>query len=377
MELGVDGLETLVSDLDDLRTSIQRLHYIMGVNVLTVVLRFFKAFRSNPRLSLVTATMRRASVDIVHFAIVFLSVFIAFALLGHIYFGNDLLQFASFGQSINTAFVVLMGDFNFYMDSWDTDTGLPSGMPMVILLMWFWFYMVGVLLVLLNMLLAIIMEHYAFLVDELRSMTDCPTIWHQADKYLTVKRETRDFISLPAILMQLDRKEDPAHQKNKVTHSTLMSSFPGVRQKQADWMMSFLRKASAERFTTEETPREQFLSKEINSIVDKIADSLQKNTKDISSFNEEMRRLKATGYLKQEDGLDLRDPKEVSNQQQVQGSTIWQLSRQVASLHTRMDQLDPKEGVPSELLQMTKDLASIKSTLGMASSVPPSPAKSG
>merc|ERR1719277_2379520 len=114
----------------------------MGAMAVTIVLKFFKAFQANPRLRLVTDTMKKAAEDIAHFSIVFFAVFLAFSVIGHIFFGGDLVQFASFTRSINTAFSTLMGDFGWYVDVVDGMVGLRSGMPKIMLIVWFWVYMI-------------------------------------------------------------------------------------------------------------------------------------------------------------------------------------------------------------------------------------------
>ena len=125
----------------------------MGFNAVSIMLKFFKAFQANQRLQLVTNTLLKAGNDIFHFSVVFLAVFLGFALLGHILFGNDFLQFRSFATSVDTCFIVLMGEFGWYDDTWlDPSHELPSGMPLVVLMAWFWAYMVFVLMIMINML---------------------------------------------------------------------------------------------------------------------------------------------------------------------------------------------------------------------------------
>merc|ERR1739848_929254 len=92
--------------------------------------------------------------------IVFMVIFASFALVGHILFGQDLPEFMSFGDSMMTSFHVLMGEFGWYAEFYIAPTGFGSGMPAAFLTIWFLTYMTFVLLVLLNMLLAVILERY-------------------------------------------------------------------------------------------------------------------------------------------------------------------------------------------------------------------------
>ena len=122
-----------------------------------IVLRFFKAFRANLRLNVVTMTLLNAAEEIFHFFIVFFTIFICFATIAHVLFGNDIAEFSSIVQSLKTSFNTLMGDFGWYTDFSGNELSsefLPSGIPQLFLLIWFFSYMVFVLLLLMNMLMA-------------------------------------------------------------------------------------------------------------------------------------------------------------------------------------------------------------------------------
>lgn len=71
--------------------------------------KFFKAFRANPKLQIATATLSKSSTDIVHFMVVFLAIFISFAMIAHTSFGHVLYEFRSLGASVNTCFEANLG----------------------------------------------------------------------------------------------------------------------------------------------------------------------------------------------------------------------------------------------------------------------------
>ena len=52
------------------------LKYMTSIYVVVMMLRFFKSFRANPRLNVVTQTITDGSVDIMHFGIVFGTIFV-------------------------------------------------------------------------------------------------------------------------------------------------------------------------------------------------------------------------------------------------------------------------------------------------------------
>merc|ERR1719487_1514337 len=100
---------------------------------------------------MVTKTLASAANDIAHFGVVFTTVFCIYALSGMILFGQELFEYANFGRSLNTCWRILLGDFD-----WErmNDVGrLEAGI-------WFWTFTILVLQVMLNMLLAVIMDVY-------------------------------------------------------------------------------------------------------------------------------------------------------------------------------------------------------------------------
>merc|ERR1712079_664648 len=111
--------------------------------------RFFKAFSAQPRLSLVTQTITKASIDVLHFAVVFLTVFMIYTFSAMILFGQELEEFANFSRSFNTCFRVLLGDF-------DWERMIHVGRLQATI--WFMSFTCLVNLVMLNLLLAIIID---------------------------------------------------------------------------------------------------------------------------------------------------------------------------------------------------------------------------
>lgn len=67
----------------------------IAVYILVMMMRFFKAFRANPRLNVVTQTLIDGSVDIGHFLVVFLTIFMAFVLCGQVLFGSKMKDFST------------------------------------------------------------------------------------------------------------------------------------------------------------------------------------------------------------------------------------------------------------------------------------------
>lgn len=128
-------------------------------NACCILLRFFKSFRSNPRLSVVTRTLQVAFNDIAHFMVILVVVFMCFVISGHILFGVGIREFADLWTAVHFVFTILMGDF----DLWAL-----AAVNYLFAMVWFWAFMILVLLLLLNMFLVILMDAYVVAMEESR-----------------------------------------------------------------------------------------------------------------------------------------------------------------------------------------------------------------
>lgn len=151
---------------------------------LLIMCKFFQAFQANPRLAVITTTLREASVDMLHFLLIFGIVFINYALGGHLLFGKQLKEWKSLGASVNACFLVLMGDFSY--------EEMYAIAPIVSQL-WFWTYMLLVFLVMLNMLLAIVMDAYSNVKEQSQSSDSLyAQMWSLAQEVKKAKSEGHD-----------------------------------------------------------------------------------------------------------------------------------------------------------------------------------------
>lgn len=244
-ELAVDPMALSELELAEIHQNIHSirqwflaLHLVFAANLLAIMAKFFKAFESNPRLKVVTDTLAKSFQDIVHFLVVFLTVFLSFAVIGHVLFGSDIVEFYTTSSAINTGFVILMGEFSWYVDIQSaTSDILPSGMPHLLVNIWFFAYMFFVLLVLLNMLLAIILGRYA---DVTMANSGSQTIWQQCREYVRFHTATRGFVPLHRLRLLLENDRDPAHPARIVTVESLLDAFPKMTTKQAEWILQWL-----------------------------------------------------------------------------------------------------------------------------------------
>merc|ERR1719337_132741 len=79
---------------------------------IVIMMRFFKAFLAQPKLAVVTHTIIQSLPDVVHFLIVLMLVFLAYAVSGMFLFGERMIQFSEMGFAIMTCFFIMLGDFD-------------------------------------------------------------------------------------------------------------------------------------------------------------------------------------------------------------------------------------------------------------------------
>jgi hypothetical protein len=202
---------------------------ILAVYPFVVVTRFFKAFNAQPRLSMVTRTLSTAAVDITHFAVVFFTVFFIFAVSGLLMFGQEINYFANFSRSFHTTFRVLIGDF-------DWTEMHQVGRPQAYI--WFWTLTWGLNMVMLNMLLAIIMDTYSAVKTEILSQSNVETMWSQSyeiwnRKRGVVKGERMSLAHILKILDPTDLDEDDCGPEETLTVDMLMRKIPKIKEPQA------------------------------------------------------------------------------------------------------------------------------------------------
>jgi len=177
---------------------------IISFYPLLVVFKFLKVCSYSPRLALMTETLSKASVDIFHFAVVFFTVFLIYTISGMLLFGQELLMFSTTERALDATFKIVMGDFD-----WEEMRRIGR------LEAWIWFvtFMLLVNLIMLNMLIAIIMDVYAEVKSSLPA--DADTLWSQL--YEVIDRKTAVYyygtrVSLKSIHANLHLRDDDERQ---------------------------------------------------------------------------------------------------------------------------------------------------------------------
>jgi len=147
--------------------SAQNFRLLLGMYPMLIVMRLFEAFAHQPRLSIVTSTLGDAFVDLAHFLLVFLSIFLTYAVAGVVLFGREVDSFTNVMRACNTCFRIMMGDF-------DWEELLEVGRMFAGV--WFLSFVVIIVLLMLNMLLAIVMDAYS---EQKARLGEAETLWQE------------------------------------------------------------------------------------------------------------------------------------------------------------------------------------------------------
>lgn len=99
----------------------------------------------------ITSTMSSAGADLIHFGIIFLVLFVNFALAGHVLFGHEVPDWSSPVKSLHSSLAMAYGRVDFAPMY---DIAPISG------LMWLFGYVVAMVMLSMNLVLAIIADHY-------------------------------------------------------------------------------------------------------------------------------------------------------------------------------------------------------------------------
>mmetsp|Transcript_62055 Transcript_62055/g.147884 ORF Transcript_62055/g.147884 Transcript_62055/m.147884 type:complete len:358 (-) Transcript_62055:43-1116(-) len=144
---------------------------------LIIMMRLFRSFEAQPRLAIVSSTLRTAAADLAHFFMIFACVYLCFVVSSLLFFGQDLESFSTLDRALHSCFLAMFGDWDWHALS---DVG------MVRAAVWFWLFMIVMVLFLLNMLLAIIMDAYQM---EKYKASDATTLWQQIRDLIQRRRQ--------------------------------------------------------------------------------------------------------------------------------------------------------------------------------------------
>jgi hypothetical protein len=113
-----------------------------------LLIRVIQCTELHPRLALLTGTISKAMDDFWHSAILIILIMCSFAGIGTWRFGSEREEFGTFEKSMQTEFMMMLGEF---LEEWTDDTDLQAFVVLYLMIMF---------LLVLNFLLAIIVEAY-------------------------------------------------------------------------------------------------------------------------------------------------------------------------------------------------------------------------
>merc|ERR1719215_110985 len=211
--------------IDVIVDQVQKFRVMLAVFPCIICSRFFKAFALQPRLAIVTKTLTQASIDIIHFGIVFGTVFCVFALSSLILWGQEIEYFANYMRSLNNVYLMLLGDVD-----WPSmhEVGRP------IAYIEFWVYQWFVNLITLNMLIALVMDVYTEVWGQ---VGQAETLWSQAyeiySRWMEVRRgRAMPFRKVLQLLDPTDLEEEDEQDETLIFVETLRAEH-GVTEHQA------------------------------------------------------------------------------------------------------------------------------------------------
>lgn len=163
--------------------------YLTIINILVLVVRFFKAFNVQPRLAVISKTLSKSIPDLAHFLVIFLCLFMTFVMFAHFVFGHIVKNYSTVpnaayntlrgfvaAPAVNVPEIVATNSFDI----------VPRDFVFPMAQVWWIMFMTLLFLVVRSILLAIVLEAYK---EAKTSSTHATTMWAQGNDMI------RDMIS--------------------------------------------------------------------------------------------------------------------------------------------------------------------------------------
>lgn len=154
---------------------IAKVFYRLGMYwyAMTLLVRFFQGFRGQPRIMQITSTVASAFADLCHFGLILVVVFVNFALAGYVLFGPEVAEWSRVQKALQSTLSVAFGRLNYH--------AIHNIAPYTAVV-WLFSFIVSIVFILMNMLLAIIMDHYT-------------GVWHEiGDRGHDIVEQLRDML---------------------------------------------------------------------------------------------------------------------------------------------------------------------------------------
>ncbi|GJP56723.1 hypothetical protein CLOM_g15776 [Closterium sp. NIES-68] len=133
---------------------------LQGINVFCMMVRLLKFMDFQPYLGVITRSLALATPSLLHFFLLSFAVFFCFSMYGYLVFGGAIEQFSTVLESMFSCFLLLLNDnssayFFQRLESWD----------LIAAMLFFFMFIVFMVFILLNFLIAIIVDAFMSVKD--------------------------------------------------------------------------------------------------------------------------------------------------------------------------------------------------------------------
>lgn len=213
----VHEVEQLFAAGDTAFVGMAGLRVVFAQYSVMLMFRFFFSFGSQPRLAIVLRTMQNVLTDLGHFLIVFLPTAFAYVISGSLIFGRRIESFTTLNGSFGACFRIAMESEYDWADMSAEFFGAAA--------LWAWSFLLLVVLLFLNMVLAIILDIY----NETReSSFPGEAIWETVAHFGLKGYRFRQWVPDRTIEAKLGEASD----EGMVTAKTLDGDFPRMPESQ-------------------------------------------------------------------------------------------------------------------------------------------------
>jgi len=198
---------------------------------------FLRSFKAQPRLNMLSETLFFCFSDVMHLMIVMVLFWIGFAVSGMLIFGRRVFEFATLNRALHTTFNMILGD-------WDWDKMSDEYWSLVSV--WHGSLVMVFIMLLLNMLMAIVMDHYGN-VKAAAHVSD--PVWVQMYNYVKEYKKTKEWCSA-SVLEQIIREYWVVYRVDRMDAAKLQRVVPGISKDQAEWLVKEALNLAASKDTT-------------------------------------------------------------------------------------------------------------------------------
>eukprot|EP00746_Dinoflagellata_sp_MGD_P128609 gnl/MRDRNA2_/MRDRNA2_62937_c0_seq2.p1 gnl/MRDRNA2_/MRDRNA2_62937_c0~~gnl/MRDRNA2_/MRDRNA2_62937_c0_seq2.p1 ORF type:complete len:522 (-),score=77.83 gnl/MRDRNA2_/MRDRNA2_62937_c0_seq2:106-1671(-) len=146
-----EAWDSVLDSLGDIMTFKKKHEVVIFFFAVAIMIRFFRVFDGQPRLAVMTMTFGLCFTDLMYFFVIFSVIFSNFAVTSFLLFNSQLKPWRSIFLSFNECFKILMEDYPF-TDMFRVHPFASS--------LWFWLFMILVYIIVVNMLIAVILDTY-------------------------------------------------------------------------------------------------------------------------------------------------------------------------------------------------------------------------